>query len=99
MIRYDEGKHRYDLVPWDAVDEIVRVLEFGGGKYPERNWESGGPWSKYLAPAFRHLRSWAMGETNDPESGLNHLAHAACCLLFLLAYAKRGIGDDDRPEI
>ena len=32
---------------------------------------------------MRHMVAYAK-ETNDPESGLNHLAHAAASLLFIL---------------
>jgi hypothetical protein len=40
-----------------------------------------------------------MGENDgrDHESGRSHLAHAACCVLFLLAYERRKVGTDDRP--
>jgi hypothetical protein len=24
-----------------------------------------------------------MGEINDPETGVNHMAHAICCLMFI----------------
>ena len=33
----------------------------------------------------RHLSSWWGGEDKDPETNLSHLAHAGCCLLFLLS--------------
>jgi hypothetical protein len=42
---------------------------------------------------------WAYwkGEDNDPETGLSHLAHAMCCVMFLLSYHLRKVGTDDRP--
>jgi len=94
----DAEKLRYDLVPWDAVDEIVKVLTFGAGKYDDRNWESGMDWSRLIAAGFRHFTAWAKGESRDPETGLSHLAHLGCCILFLLAYEKRKVGTDDRPR-
>jgi len=27
-----------------------------------------------------------MGEKNDPETGLSHLAHASACLMFLIHF-------------
>ena len=93
----DQGKLRYDLVPWDAVDEIVGVLTDGAVKYTDRNWEQGMSWGRVIGAAFRHLTRWSMGEDKDPETGRSHLAHLGCCVLFLLAYEKRGAGTDDRP--
>lgn len=69
----------------------------GAEKYGERNWERGIAWSRVFAAALRHLWAWWRGENADPETGLPHLAHAACNLLFLLAYHRRQIGPDDRP--
>jgi hypothetical protein len=39
---------------------------------------------RYFAALMRHLTAWWDGERADPESGLHHLAHAGCCLLFLI---------------
>ena len=33
---------------------------------------------------MRHLWAWKEGEQVDSESGKNHLAHAMCCLFFML---------------
>lgn len=97
-VKYDKGKLPYHLVPWDAMDEIVAVLRFGAMKYGERNWEQGGHWHRDFAACLRHLTKWFMGEDVDPESGLSHLAHAGCCILFMLAYVLRKIGIDNRPS-
>ena len=41
-------------------------------------------------------RSENDGEDKDPESGLSHLAHAACCIMFLLEFEKTHPELDDR---
>lgn len=92
----DEGKPRPDLLPPGALWEISRVMEFGARKYSDNNWCQGADWSRYIAALERHILAWKTGEDNDPESGINHLAHAGCCLLYLLEYHKSGIGTDDR---
>lgn len=97
--KFDEGKDPWDLLPWDAAREIVKVLLYGKQKYAARNWESGMHWSRPFAAAMRHLTAWHMGENKDPETGLSHLAHAGCCIMFLLAYELRGAGCDDRPPM
>lgn len=97
--KFDQGKAPWDLLPFDAVEQIVRVLEFGAGKYGAYNWSKGMDHSRLFAAAMRHLTSHWRGETLDSETGLPHLAHALCCLLFLQAYQLRGEGRDDRPHV
>ncbi|GJE13666.1 dATP/dGTP diphosphohydrolase domain-containing protein [Methylobacterium longum] len=94
----DAGKDPWDLAPWDAFRAIVGVLAFGACKYAPRNWEQGMAWSRLYAAAVRHLTAWWGGERVDPETGLSHLAHAGCCVCFLIAFEIRGIGTDDRPR-
>lgn len=85
-VKYDLGKDRWDLLSWAAVRELVKVLTFGANKYRDHNWATGINYSRCLAACLRHITSWAEGETKDPETGLNHLGHAMCCLMFLLTF-------------
>lgn len=100
-IRFDAGKTDWSLVPWDSVEEIVKVLEFGKIKYAAWNWSSNGGF-KYMRvfnSTMRHLLAWARGEDKDPESGLSHLSHAACNLLFIIYFVKhkdKYSSNDDR---
>lgn len=64
----------------------------------ERNWEKGMDWSRPFSALMRHMWSWWRGENVDPETGYSHLAHAGCCVLFLMRYEKRAIGNDDRAK-
>lgn len=93
----DAGKAPLDLLPFDALTEVGKVLQFGAAKYDPRNWEKGMRWGKVLAALLRHVFLWAMCRGKDDETGLSHMAHAMCCAMFLLAYELRGIGEDDRP--
>jgi hypothetical protein len=95
--KFDTDKLPYDLLPGDAIEEIVKVLQFGAVKYGERNWEKGMRWNRPFAALMRHMWAWWKGEEKDPETGLSHLAHAGCCILFLLSYTLRGVGEDNRP--
>ena len=94
----DSAKLRWDLLPPDATEEIVKVLMFGAQKYGDYNWARGMKWSRMFAALMRHMWAWWRGEGRDPETGLTHLAHAGCCLLFLLSYELRQIGEDDRHD-
>ena len=82
----DAGKGRPSLLPWDALNYVVGVLEFGARKYAPDAWR-GVPDGerRYLDAAMRHLVSHLLGEKTDDESGLPHLAHCACSVLFALA--------------
>ena len=93
----DLDKDPWDLAPWDAFREIVRVMAFGARKYGRGNWEHGMAWSRLYAATMRHLTAWWRGEDKDAETGLPHLAHAGCCVCFLIAYGIRSVGNDDRP--
>lgn len=97
-VKADAGKDPWELAPWDALRAVVAVLAFGAGKYGARNWERGMAWSRLYSATIRHLTAWWQGEARDAETGLPHLAHAACCVLFLLAFELRGMSGDDRPE-
>lgn len=101
----DDGKPRWDLLPYDALEEVVKVLTYGQKKYPNppRNWELGILYSRIYASTLRHLWTWFMSRITgqsgiDKESGRPHLAHAATNVLFLLTYETRGMTEyDDRP--
>lgn len=82
--KFDGGKLEYGLLPPLALEAIVEVLTFGAQKYDRDNWQKV-PDSKrrYFDALQRHVWAWKRGEIFDPESGLHHLAHAMCCLMFL----------------
>ena len=85
--KFDGGKLEYGLVPPHALREVVKVLTFGAQKYERDNWQKV-PDSKrrYFDALQRHVWAWKEGEQNDPESGIHHLAHAMCCLMFLFEH-------------
>lgn len=84
-LKLDGEKVRLDLQPFIALMVVGEVLTHGARKYSPGNWRKVKGWRwRYLAAALRHLYAYACGERCDPESQLPHLAHAACCVLFLL---------------
>ena len=89
-------KTRFDLVPWEAVGDIADVLSIGAQKYSANNWCRGTEWGRYFAALCRHIFAWWRGEDLDSETGKSHLAHAGCCLLFLMEYQRNDWGTDDR---
>ncbi len=83
--KFDGGKLRWSLLPIRSLNAILEVLEFGATKYAPDNWQRvEDAETRYYDAAMRHLTAWFDGEKTDPETGKSHLAHAACCLLFLI---------------
>lgn len=86
-IKFDQEKPQWTLVPFKAFDHVVEVLTIGARKYAPDNWKKvPNARQRYIDAAFRHMSAYAGGEKLDAETGKNHLAHAVCCLLFLLAF-------------
>jgi Domain of unknown function (DUF5664) len=84
-VKFDIGKPRWSLLPLRAVALVVDVLEYGAQKYAPDNWRKVPDWrQRYYDAAMRHILAWRLGGRLDAESGLPHLAHAICCLLFAL---------------
>ena len=84
-IKYDGEKPMMHLLPPKAINEVAKVLTFGAQKYDEENWRKlDNLQSRYTSGALRHIFAHIDSETLDTESGLSHLAHAICCLLFKL---------------
>jgi hypothetical protein len=98
-MKLDAGKTPLDLLPFESLIEIGKVLEFGKKKYAAHKWREGMAWSRLLGALLRHVFKWAMGNDIDPETGLHELAHAGCCVVFLLSYALTGKGTDDRVVV
>jgi hypothetical protein len=81
----DLGKLRWDLLPIEQIEQVVAVLTHGAIKYGDYNWEMvSNPGPRYYAAAMRHIVDWRKNKIKDSDSGIAHLAHAICCLLFLM---------------
>lgn len=84
-VKYDQGKLRWSLVPNGVMQEYIKVLEYGAVKYAENNWQRvPNATTRYYDAAMRHIDAWWQGEMDDPETGMPHLAHAMCCITFLM---------------
>jgi hypothetical protein len=95
-LKFDSDKLPLHLLSTEAMNQTAAVLAFGAEKYAEHNWRKGFVWSRPLSAAMRHITAFNAGEDKDPESGLSHLAHAACCIMFLLEFEKTRQELDDR---
>ena len=92
-IKFDSKKPRWELLPMELIEEAVMVLTSALAKYEPDNWKYvKDRENRYYAALMRHIVAWRKGEKKDKESGLSHLAHALCCLVFLQW------GENDKKE-
>lgn len=88
--KHDSNKPRYSLLPSGTVNQVIQVLEYGAVKYEIDNWQRvPSARTRYYDAAMRHIDDWWNGSEVDEESSLPHLAHAICCLLFLLWFDEQ----------
>jgi hypothetical protein len=98
-LRYDDGKTPYDILSPISLEGTALILELGAVKYELRNWEKGMAWSRVIGPTFRHLVKFVAGEDLDQETGMPHVHHIACNVMFLQHYFELGLGQDDRAKL
>lgn len=94
--KHDQDKPRTDLLDYTFIEGVAKVLGFGAKKYAEDNWRKGISIRRLMGAALRHCFAFLQGENNDPESGLSHLYHAGCCLMFAAWMMQHRKDLDDR---
>lgn len=95
-LKFDTGKPPLDLLSRIWLEGTADVLAYGAKKYAAHNWRKGIQFSRLLASVQRHILAFQDGEDLDPETGLSHLFHASCGLMFLSDLAVRKPEMDDR---
>lgn len=92
----DDGKAPFFYLPWEALEEVAFVMQYGARKYAPGNYRKGMKSSRLFSACVRHIVDWWKGEQKDPETGRPHLAHAVCCLLMLIESELIETVEDDR---
>ena len=91
-----DGKPRWELLPLETVEEIVKVYTMGAEKYADEAWKNiPDGYRRYKAALLRHITAYDKGERVDKESGLSHLAHAAWNAIAMLYYDISGKGGEN----
>jgi len=76
-------EYKWDLLPFEPLENLVEILTYGAEKYEANNWQNVEP-HRYFSALIRHLiDDFIRGEDNDQESGLLHSSHASCNSMFL----------------
>lgn len=97
-IKHDKGKPDFTYLSYEFLEQVALVRDFGSKKYSRSNWKKGFKVTRSLAACLRHIFSFLRGEDNDRESGLSHLAHAACCLEHAIYDMIHHPENDDREK-
>ncbi len=97
-MKKDLGKPRWDLLPLIAIESMVNVLTFGAQKYADDGWKklmiTKEGEKRVIASLRRHqvaielhgisaLDLNADGGVDEDHSGLPHLGHLQCNVMFL----------------
>ena len=94
--KYDGDKAKLYLLPPKSILEVGKVLTYGAEKYDAENWRKVDDLqNRYTSAALRHIFAHMDGELEDEETGLSHLAHAMCCLLFKLEDELLGKSEEE----
>ena len=72
---YKDKKLRWDLLPLELIEEVVKVYTAGAEKYGENRWQNlPNAYQRYKAAMLRHLVEHEKGNIFDSETGSRHLA-------------------------
>ena len=95
----DEGKPEFELLPFELMSGVNKIFQYGANKYQVNNWKK--PdflMSRAYNALLRHMFAFWNGEDYDKESGLLHLDHAMCNLLFMKYHLLNTPAADHRPN-
>lgn len=97
-IKLDHGKARTDLLHPTFLEDVAKVLAHGAKKYGAGNWKAlKHGRERYVGALLRHIIAYSQGERVDAETGLPHLAHAGCCLMFIHGFDVEDITEAPVP--
>ena len=98
----DAGKIRVSLLMEGmprALLAIAAVLTYGAQKYEAHSWKKVSM-DRYADAKFRHILEELAGfGEDDPESGLLHMSHEACNVLFTLEDRLSKLSKEEFDEL
>lgn len=83
----DEALPMYELLEHVFLERTAKVMTHGAEHYGVENWKNFSPEQvlDIQRHLFKHVCQFMAGEIDE-----DHLAHAACNLMFLMWYQNRG---------
>ena len=90
---FKDDKLRWDLLPMQEIEDIVRVFHLGAKKYEPNGWKDiPNGFERYRAAMMRHLMCYMNGERYDKELNVSHLSQVCWNAIAMLWYDKHGKG-------
>lgn len=89
FVKADNGKLQWTLMPFQQLEDVVKVLMNGAKKYSVDNWKKCDDTKRYEDALMRHVVAYIKGDKLDSEDNISHLAHAVCNCLFLMYFDTR----------
>ena len=88
-----DDKLRWELLPMEEIEDVVKVFHYGAKKYAPDLWKNiPDGFERCRAALMRHMMAYLKGERIDPESGLQHLAQVTWNSIVMLYYDKHDMG-------
>lgn len=85
-----DNKLRWELLPLEDIEDIVRVYTEGAKKYGADKWQGlTDGIRRYKAALLRHLAEYDKGNEIDEETGCYHLAQVAWNAIAMLHISKQ----------
>lgn len=88
----NQGRGRFDLLPYEALEAWAKWSELGAEKYGERNWEDGLSVKDLIGRMFRHAAKASNGWTDE-----DHLAAVIWNAAAAITMMKRRPDCNDHP--
>ena len=85
-----DDKLRWELLPLEDIEDIVKVYTAGAKKYGPNTWQNlPDGYNRYKAALLRHLVEYDKGNKIDEETGCRHLAAVAWNAIAMLHIDKQ----------
>ena len=85
-----DDKLRWELLPLEDIEDIVKVYTEGAKKYGPDRWQNlPDGIRRYKAALLRHLVEFDKGNEIDEETGCRHLAQVAWNAIAMLHISKQ----------
>lgn len=88
----NEGRGRFDLFPYEAMEALAKWYEEGAKKYGDRNWEKGLSVSDCINRMVRHAHKASNGLTDE-----DHLSAVMWNAAAVITMMKRRPDCNDHP--
>ena len=85
-----DNKLRWDLLPLETLEEVIKVYTAGSNKYGDNRWQLiENAEERYYGAMMRHLVEYRKGNSIDEDTGCLHIAQVVWNAITLLWFELR----------